>query len=365
VDFVRAFPFPERLRPALCAAFAGESSGWPTDISEDEVTALIGHGVAPLAYAAGRVPQLRAEAIRAAALEPLRAADVRSTLEILRRAGVAPLILKGTALAYHAYSAPELRPRGDTDLLIAPEDVEPARTALLAHGFSEQPASGDEEGMRQAMFTRYDGFGIRHAYDVHWDALNVPLFRAAFRFDSLRACAIPLVRLGEDARGLAPEHALLLACVHRVAHHHDSDRLIWLADIALLLRTMTADEHARFWRAARDHGALAICRRSVELAGAWAGALPGADPARWLSAQDLARVEPSRVLLERDLAYGRLLLANLAALPMRARVRRVRQLLFPPADYLRQALGAGPLPVLWLRRARRAFIRMFRKASTL
>ena len=35
-------------------------------------------------------------------------------------------------------------------------------------------------------------------------------------------------------RGLSPVHALLVACIHRVAHHRGTERLIWLLDIHLL-----------------------------------------------------------------------------------------------------------------------------------
>jgi len=42
--------------------------------------------------------------------------------------------------------------------------------------------------------------------------------------DACQAIAVPA--FGEQARTLAPVQALLLACVHRVAHHDNSERLI-------------------------------------------------------------------------------------------------------------------------------------------
>src|SRR5688572_32535596 len=45
-------------------------------------------------------------------------------------------------------------------------------------GFVERLTSGDEHGVRQALFMRAGAFGIEHAYDVHWDITNTPLFDA-------------------------------------------------------------------------------------------------------------------------------------------------------------------------------------------
>ena len=52
--------------------------------------------------------------------ELLRGAETRAVLDALTRAGISPILIKGTPLAYTVYDAPALRPREDTDLLIAP-----------------------------------------------------------------------------------------------------------------------------------------------------------------------------------------------------------------------------------------------------
>src|SRR5262249_30661127 len=73
---------------------------------------------------------LDARARREAAVEGLRYREVTRVLGSLRKAGVTALVLKGGALAYTHYPAPYLRPRGDTDLLVKPEDRAKAREAL-------------------------------------------------------------------------------------------------------------------------------------------------------------------------------------------------------------------------------------------
>jgi hypothetical protein len=359
VDFVAEFPVPPRLRKPLAHALRGERSVWPDALTPEEVNALIAHGVAPLVYANARVPQLRGEAMYAAAYEPLRAIDLSAMLAAL---GVEALVLKGTALAYDLYAAPELRPRSDTDLLIARDDLPKVRKAMLALGFNETPSSGDEHGLRQAVFTREPGM----VYDVHWSATNVPAFDAVLRYDELRTRSLSLPRLGPHARGLSYVDALLLACIHRVAHHHDSDRLIWLVDIDLLRQKMSREEHERFWRIAAEGRVVGVCERSIAAADAWLSRAPHNLAAEFLSEEERTRQEPSRVFLDRDITHGEVMAASLRALPWRARLTRLWQLAFPPAEFIRQRFGAqNPLALPWwyVYRAVRGVARLFRRAA--
>src|ERR1700736_1976181 len=115
-------------------------------------------GVAPLQYsrlaAAGTEapPGLRERALRAAVTEPFRLADLRQVLAALAGAGVVPLVVKGSALAYRIYPAPELRPRGDSDLLIDHAELPAVRRALAPLGFEERVAPGPEATYRQTTF---------------------------------------------------------------------------------------------------------------------------------------------------------------------------------------------------------------------
>lgn len=347
-------PVPERLRGPLRAALRGEPAAWPP-LSEDDVRTFVDHGVAPLVYAAQPLEPLRTAAIHAAALEPLRAADLREVLGALAARAIEALLLKGTALAYDVYTAPEHRPRGDVDLLVAREHFAAAVEALRALGFASRLTSGDEHNVRQVTLTRHG-----HEYDLHWDVANSPLFASALRFEHLQANAIALPRLGPHARGLSRVDALLLACIHRVAHHHDLERLIWLVDIALLRERMSRDEHARFWRQAADARVVGVCARSIELASEWSGGLqPAAE--EFLTAEELTRDESSRAFLDPDLRYAGVMLANLRALPWPARMQRLWQLAFPPRAFMRQTFGNGALPWLYLRRGARGVTRLFRR----
>ena len=328
-----------------------------------DAAVLIEQGMAPLLYAVTGDSHFRGEALRLAAEEPLRLADLRTVLKAI---GVRMLILKGAALAYDLYDEPEHRPRADTDLLIAYEDLPMVRRAMRDLGFTEQVTSGDEHGLKQLGFSRVDRFGVTHLYDVHWAVANSPLFAEVIRFEEV--VPLPLPTIGANAFGLPRLEALLLACVHRVAHHHDDERLIWLADIALLRSSMTIEEHRRFWHRAAERKVVAVCRRSIEIAERWFGGDAAWAAERVLTAEQLAQDEPSRVLLDREVTYGKETLANLRALPWKQRMIRLRQLAFPPPSFMRQAFATQSrvfLPLLYVYRGARGVARLFRKASDL
>ena len=369
---VEILPIPERIREPLRRTLAGERTAWP-ELTDGDVRALGQHGLVPLVYSIAHLPRLRDEAIHAAALETVRLDDLRAVLDALASRGVAALLMKGTPLAYDLYPAPELRPRGDTDLLIEPSALDALREAMTALGFREHLTSGDEHGVLQATFTRADAFGAIHAYDVHWSLTNMPLFAETLRFGELRERARPAPAIGPHALALSHGDALLHACVHRVAHHHDTERLIWLYDIALLRERMPREEHGRFWRLAAERHVVGICMRSVELADDWCGREPR-DPdyaeraEEWLSREEIERDEPSRIYLDRDITYGRTMLEDFRALPWRARLRRLRQLALPPPAFMRQSFpshGRFALPWLYVYRGARGIRRLFRRADLL
>ncbi|HYR27744.1 MAG TPA: nucleotidyltransferase family protein, partial [Thermoanaerobaculia bacterium] len=226
-------------------------------------------------------------------------------------------------------------------------------------GFLEIPGSGDEHGLRQAVFTR----GV-HMYDVHWAVANTPVFAGALPFDELLARSVALPAISEHARGLSHVDALLLACIHRVAHHHDSERLIWLCDIALLRDRMSEEEHRAFWRLAVERRIVGICVRSVELAGDWMSRPNRYPPEDYLTPVEVARDEPSRTFMNRRITRGRVLAANLRALPWRSRAWRLWQLAFPPRRFMERSFGTRSrlaLPWLYVYRGARGLARLFRR----
>jgi hypothetical protein len=363
-------PVPASLRAPLRALMRGEDAPWPSTATDNDaaqfVESIEQNGIAPLVYS--RLTGwpirdgLRAIAIRAAAGETSRLTDLRAVLAAFEAKSIRVLIIKGTGLAYDIYPSPELRPRGDTDLLIAESDLDSVRTILHGRGYTSPLTSGDTLAVRQQSFTRGG-----HVYDVHWDVANSPIVRDALPFAELLRRAIAVPRIAPNA--FAPSHvdALLLACIHRVAHHHDIERLIWLYDIHLLREAMSAEEHARFWRLAADRRVVAICERSIELADDWFAAAPHDRASDWLSEAERTRDEPSAAFLDHGRSRGALLTGDFKALSWRGRLRRVRELALPPPAFMRQSFPSAPaaaLPALYLWRGARGVLRLLRRVRT-
>jgi hypothetical protein len=370
-DVPDPLPIPPALQSLLRALRRGEPAIWPAEAGSEDAARFLEsirqHGIGPLVYA--RLvddswpvqPALREDAIRAAAMESLRLADLRSLLAALAGRGIRAVIIKGTGLAYDLYDAPEVRPRGDTDLLIAESDVGALRELMRDLGYESQLTSGDTLAIRQQTFVR-----AGHVYDVHWDISNSPVVRDALPFEEVVDRAIVVPRIAPNA--LAPSHAdaLLLACIHRVAHHHDNERLIWLYDIHLLREAMTADQHERFWRLAAERRVVAICERSIELADAWFATAPHDRASDWLSEDERQRDEPSAALLDRNRRGASILRGDLKALGWRSRLRRLRELALPPAAFMRQSFPSAPavaLPALYVWRGARGVARLFRRVT--
>lgn len=343
-DFIRLPDFP--LPPADLAR--------PREWNEADLDAIEQHGMLLLVYRMSGAAALREEAMRAAAVEAFRLANLR---EVLAALGDDVLIVKGTALAYTLYPAPELRPRCDTDILIERERLDAVRQTMTRLGFDETLTSGDTLGVRQHSFSRTDRFGVAHVYDVHLAIANNAVVADVLTFGELieRSRAAPAI--APNARVPSDSDALLHACVHRVVHHHGSSRMIWLYDIYLLRERMREEEHAAFWIRARDRGVLALCRASVEAAHRAFGGAP---------LPDLGQVpdEPSAAFLRPHRRYGAVIAGDLAALPdWRARLTRLRQLAFPPASFMLRDSGTrsrAALPWLYARRGLRSLARLFR-----
>jgi hypothetical protein len=330
------------------------------------------HGVLPLAVASvGRAgwpgvdPALRRRVQREMADEVARAelaaADVRRVLGALDDDSVRPVVMKGAALAHTRYPLPGLRPRLDTDLLIRRTDVEAAHGTFRRLRAEYVPHVTGAYVMSQFHYVTTDRAGGRHPYDVHW-RIVVPLaFARTLQLEEIEAAAESIPALGRHARAPSPEHALLLACVHRAAHHTGSTRLIWLYDMHLIAEQLTPRQQETFVQLAMTRGVASVAADGLATAHArFAGTATAALRAR------LAFVPPgSERLTRRYLTAQRTpvrdAMANLRALDAwRERLRLGRELLLPPRGYMRQVYAPGsraPLSLLYLRRLLAALVR--------
>ncbi len=292
------------------------------------------------------VDELRA----AAALDAAREPELRSVIAAL--ADVRPVLIKGAGLAYSHYWRSELRPREDTDLLISGADKARVTDVLESLGYEQTTEVDGELVTGQFHFQRRDRCGVRHALDVHWTISNVRVFAEALSYQEIIAASAVLPRLGSGARVPCPVHSLLIACVHRVAHHGDTDQLLWLFDIHLLARSLTAEERDQFTTLVTARRLRAVAAKGLASA---AAAFGGIDT-HWIAVLQAApaTAEPSAAFVGRPMRRIAVLTADLGATAhWRNRVRLLREHLFPAAAFMYERYGThrvAALPILYAHR---------------
>jgi putative nucleotidyltransferase-like protein len=365
----------------LAAAFLS-ASGPPMPLPEIDVAeflaAAASHGVLGLIYAsvnqmaaAAELPRalvdgLRAGAHRQAAREILQRAELQRVVAAMHARGVDVLLMKGSSLAYDVYPDPAWRVRADTDVLIRETDRAAVRACLEDLGYACASEASGSLVAYQFHAERVGEGRVRHLCDVHWKIANVQRFAGALPFDEVTRTAIALPLIGAAARGLGRADALWLACVHRAAHHYDRDTLAWLYDVHLLVQGLDAAGVERFLALAARSRARRICLHALRQAQTLFGSTM---PAALMTAlEDGSEDEPSTVFLRPGVRRVDVLLDDLRALPgWRSRVRLVKEVLFPDANYMRGAFGAGSsAPVAWLyvRRIARGAIRWLRRGAS-
>ena len=364
------------MEAMLCAALRAESVAWPEPapaVFEQQLQACAAsHGIGPLlsrqltVNACPSQDRLRrlfpARQVKdAEAIELARRVELARVLKALAAAGVRPLLLKGVALAYSIYPSPGLRSRADTDVLIHGSERSICDRVLSDSGYVKANANRGELIQYQCGYAMRDRFGIEHVLDVHWRVSNTQLFSLTLGYDELSLRAVCLKALGEYARGPAPAHALLHACLHRAHHLHSpmfvdgaraagGDRLIWLYDIHLLVESMSSRELLEFAGLAERKRIRAVCREGLLRAHeCFATRLPE----EILSALTReGQAEPSEAHLRRGALQH--LLTEVRSLPRwQDRAQLLREHLFPPTDYMLEKYAVSNriwLPMLYLRR---------------
>jgi hypothetical protein len=288
------------------------------------------------------IPPVLGEALSSRArseqsVELVRREELRRVVDALHGSGISSIVLKGAALAYTHYEFPHLRPRLDTDLLVAPDDRLRARDVLGRIGYTPANVVARDALFTEAMFHRKGIGTVQHVLDLHWRVISRPLFREVLPLDEIRSSVVTVPALGPAARTLDPVHALLLACMHPVAHHHSDWRLIWLYDIALLADGLNAADWVRFRQLANARNVSFICKHAFELVARHLGERDWLRDSGVMAIPDRRRYEePSAAYLEGRRSPRRDLLLDLHA--SRGLVAKSRLLLahaFPDLKYMR------------------------------
>ena len=363
---------PEQL---IVPALRHEAVPWPDAPVDGLEAALVdaaaSHGVTALLAtmpAIERWPDgVRATLVRArrgeAAAEAIRQQDLIHLLAELRRAGIQALLMKGALMAYTHYPSPWLRPRLDTDLLVSPADRSHADDVLRGLGFRPGTHYDGNFVTHQFRYERPSQFEFNDVVDLHWKIANPHVFADAFTFEELANDAISVPALGPEARGLSAPHAFVLACVHRVAHHDSSERLIWLYDIHLLASAMDPAAGEKVEHLAQVKQLRSVCAHGLAQARA---RFVTSGHGEWIDRlqNTAAPDEPTAAFLRTDLKKIDVLVSDLRILDSWGqRIALIREHLFPPVAYMRQAYGVtNPvlLPFTYVIRAITGVAKWFR-----
>ena len=306
----------------------------------------------------------RSAAVDASVLRSLRDRELSRVLDVLGGAGVACLIIKGAALAHLLYREPHTRRRSDADLLVRAEDADHVAALLTTNGYVRATETSGDYATSQMHFDRADYPDPRHALDIHWRIVNAHAFADAIAFDEFQASRRAVPGLGANAWTLSTPHALALACIHSVAHHPNSDDLLWLWDLHLLASAMSGAEIAVFADVAARSSARAVCTHMLTAAHArfrTPAIVPVLDRVRPRPGD---AEEASARLLAGRLSQADILRSDLASLGWFRGAALLREHLFPPADYMRSRYERWPavlLPAAYVHRIVRGAPRWFRR----
>jgi hypothetical protein len=357
----------------ICAALRGENPAWPwPDGAQEEadfhrlcdlhgVNALLHDRARSCKWPSGVQAPLRDKSVQLAIWELRHQQVLTQAVEALKRIGVQPILVKGTALAYSLYADPSLRTRADTDVLIPLGAKEQVESALTEIGFQRSLGVSGELVSYQASFTR-QADGAAHTLDLHWKINNSELLSTLFTYEELKSRAQSLPRLHEHTLAPSSADALLIACMHLATHkenpyyvdgaaHFGGDRLIWLADLDLLSQTLSDNEWRTVIALARAKGLRAVTLEGLAQA---RGRLATRYP-EWVASALAERGE--REPPAEYLAAGKLRQQSMDFLAVEGWPRRwqlAREILFPSPSYMRSKYpesAAAWMPWLYFRRA--------------
>src|SRR5262245_35331584 len=269
-------------------------------------------------------------------IDAVRVRELNLVLRACEDVGAMPLVFKGAALAHTHYAASWQRPRADADVLIAPARREDVFAQLQQLGYERRTFISGQLVTYQAPSWRGDHLGIEHDLDIHWRIVNTQVVSHALTHDELVERSVLACAEGYPIRVPPPVDSLLLACIHRVAHHPGDEQRGWLEDIHLLASRLDASEWDDFVARAASRSIRAICLDGLTKA---REKFQTAVPVGVLTSLAEANGEVSSVFLRTGLRPLDRLVADVRALGPLAGARLLSEHLFPPAEYMQAKYG--------------------------
>jgi hypothetical protein len=149
--------------------------------------------------------------------------------------------LKGVTLAARYYPEIALRPVSDIDLLVRRHQLNGCLRALRQVGFSPSPGHGRALNFKvlynlELRYLKQDGLCV----ELHTGLARLPAYNAALSITRIWERAEPIQVGGWPARYLSPVDELRYLSLHYAVPHR-AERMVWLVDIAELIRARAAE----------------------------------------------------------------------------------------------------------------------------
>jgi len=204
------------------------------------------HGTSSLLYQnierlSDIVPPVTLEALRQSCEKNVHKAlflarELIRILDCLDSLGIEAIPYKGVALSEAYYGDMALRQSGDIDLFCRKQDVKCIKTAVRDLGYTVRvpiPESAEKDYIATGYECSFDSPAGKNVLELQW-ALQPRFYAVDFDIDGLFKRAAPVTVAGRSVKTPVPEDLLLVLSIH--AAKHVWGRLIWLCDIAQILR---------------------------------------------------------------------------------------------------------------------------------
>lgn len=298
-----------------------------------------------------------------AANEALRFKELNSLFNAFSENGLTDyVVFKGTALAYSEYSQPWQRPRTDTDLLISRDQINLFTDVFTQLGYERLFAISGKYISYQATFGKRLVGNATINIDVHWRINNRQCLANTYSLTQLHQSGQALSAFAAAPISPCQVDSLLIACLHRLGHHHKEERLAWLYDIHLLASQLDTEQWSDVINKAIDKKISALCLNGLKTCKQY---FASHIPEHVIEELNTAarKSESSQIFLNRKATDWALTVNDVRSIKgILGKLHFIAENIFPPASYIRERMGTDSVFHGYVLRALRGLKRLFTRA---
>jgi hypothetical protein len=198
---------------------------------------LAGGGLVPAEWTGN----LRESARKAAGMSVLLSSELLRICEIFEKEGVPIVPYKGPVLSQLAYGNPSERRFVDLDFFVPQKEMPRARDLLESGGYEAKFGIPDPSTRRRENIPGQYAFfrpATRAQVELHTER-TLRYFPVPLRFEKMSRRLIAVELCGRPVRTFSIEDTLVMLCVHGSKHFWE--RLLWILDVAQLVRSREVD----------------------------------------------------------------------------------------------------------------------------